>query len=140
MKQINLIYIFIFFIMFGLVNSSLAANDGRALLIYDSMSFRDPFEPTLPIDLMQPEKVDNQQKVTVREEQIVPPTFSVQGVIWGGDIPLAIIDNSVVKIGDVVKDASIVDIKKEKIEFVYKGRYFEIPTTYSTNEYISKKE
>ncbi|MDP8260057.1 MAG: hypothetical protein P9L96_03540 [Candidatus Gygaella obscura] len=140
MKKINIIHFLVFFLILGFLNSAMAAIDERQLLIYDCVSFRDPFEPTLPIDLMRPEKKKASQKITMREEKINPPTFSVQGVIWGGDIPLAIIDNSVVKIGDVMKDASIVDIKKEKIEFVYKGRYFEIPTTYATNEYIPKND
>ncbi len=58
-----------------------------------------------------------------KEEVVVPivkperplPQFTVQGIFWGGRYPQAIIDDVVVKVGDTVKEAVIVDISRDGI-------------------------
>lgn len=57
---------------------------------------------------------------------IIPPTFSISGIIWNSRRPQAIIDNEVVDIGDVIKDATIKTIKKTGIDIEYEGEIFTI--------------
>ncbi len=49
------------------------------------------------------------------------PSLTVQGVIWGGAVPCAIINNQVLKQGDSIAEVKIIKIKKESIEVLYKG-------------------
>lgn len=52
------------------------------------------------------------------------PALTVQGVIWGGNLPQAIINNKVVKIGDTQEGVSIVDINKNGVIVFFKGRKY----------------
>lgn len=62
----------------------------------------------------------------VPPEVITPPVLTVQGVIWKTDRPQAIINNSVVDIGDHILDTQIVSIQKSNIEIEYQGVIFNI--------------
>lgn len=44
--------------------------------------------------------------------------INILGVVWGGNTPIAFIDDKVYKIGDMVADAQILDIKKEGVYFL----------------------
>ncbi len=60
--------------------------------------------------------------VTPEEKIDIPlPTLTIEGIIWNSDMPQAIIDGKVVRIGDVVKDVEIVGIEKRGIIVVYNG-------------------
>lgn len=52
------------------------------------------------------------------------PSLNVQGVIWGGSLPQAIINNKVVKIGDTQEGARIVDISKNGVTVFFNGRKY----------------
>ena len=60
-------------------------------------------------------------------KEIQPPVMTIQGLIWGTTTPQAIIDGKIVKIGDVVSDAHIVDITKQGVEIMFEGRRFNVP-------------
>jgi hypothetical protein len=49
------------------------------------------------------------------------PNLSVQGVIWGGKFPQAIINNKVIKVGDTLEDVDIVSIDKEGVTVLFEG-------------------
>ncbi len=51
-----------------------------------------------------------------------PPSLEIQGIIWGGDFPQAIINNKVVKIGDTIEDVQIRDINQSGV-IVASGDY-----------------
>lgn len=47
------------------------------------------------------------------------PVLNVQGVIWGGNVPLVIINNKVLKVGDSIEDCRILEISKEGVSVFY---------------------
>ncbi|MDD5246320.1 MAG: hypothetical protein PHS09_02875 [Candidatus Omnitrophica bacterium] len=53
-----------------------------------------------------------------------PPPLTVQGVIWGTSLPQAIISGKVVKIGDTIEKARIIDITKEGVTIFYEGQQY----------------
>ncbi|MFA5116291.1 MAG: hypothetical protein WC486_03315 [Candidatus Omnitrophota bacterium] len=89
----------------------------RPKLVYDAADLKDPFDDFLP-----KAKVKPSSKISGigTEQQAAPlPSFTVQGLIWGGSLPQAVIDDQVVKVGDVIQDAEIVEISKEGIKVLY---------------------
>jgi hypothetical protein len=90
---------------------------------YTSGDQRDPFRTLIIKD----EKAGTVQVAAGVEEK--PPQMTVQGVIWGGVIPVAIINDEMVKVGDTTKDgAKITSIEKKGIGFLYKDKNFNIPS------------
>lgn len=83
---------------------------------YNATGLRDPFKPE-PVG--EEAVVEN---ITDRhfERQPLPP-LKVQGIVWGGVIPQAIINNQVVKIGDLISGVRVVDIKRNGITVFYSG-------------------
>lgn len=59
-------------------------------------------------------------------EEVVLPSFNIQGVVWGGDVPQAIINDKVVKVGDVLSDAKIIEISKNGVTVVFHDRRYNI--------------
>ena len=55
------------------------------------------------------------------------PALTVSGIAWGGSYPRAIINGKIVKIGDTIEGAEILEIKKEGVVVSYKGQEFTIP-------------
>jgi len=51
-------------------------------------------------------------------------SFSVQGLIWGGNFPQAIINNKVYKVGDTIQGATILNIAKNGIIFSLGGKKY----------------
>ena len=52
--------------------------------------------------------------------------LSVQGIVWGGAFPQAIINNKVVKVGDTIKDARVIDISKDGVTVFLGGRQYNL--------------
>ncbi len=50
------------------------------------------------------------------------PTLNVQGVVWGTSLPQAIINGQVIKIGDTIEKARIIDINKDGVVIFFGGR------------------
>jgi hypothetical protein len=82
---------------------------------YTADNLRDPFEV---------EPIEEEDKVVSPPIASQPPlpSLNIQGIIWGSELPQAIINNQVVKIGDVVQGARIVDISQAGITVFYNGR------------------
>lgn len=103
----------------------------RSRLHYRGADLRDPFMDYLPkekeikISKVQEEKEKKERK----SEEILTTlsSFSVQGIAWGGKLPQAIIDGTVVKIGDIIKEAEVIDIDKEGVTLIYNDRRYKIP-------------
>lgn len=80
----------------------------------------DPFR----IDVMK-----NKQEGPVSAAPKVPlPKFTIQGIVWGGEVPQAIVDNKVVKPGDTIDNVHIVDINKEGIDIFFNGAQYTLPS------------
>ena len=61
------------------------------------------------------------------ETPVAPlPSFAVQGLVWGGSMPQAVVDNQVVKVGDVIQDAEIVEISKDGIKLLYNKKIYKL--------------
>ena len=97
---------------------------------YAAENLRDPFKSYLPVEEEVPSVLPGEEEVQP-EEEIILPTFTVQGVIWGSSLPQAIIDDTVVKIGDVIEGARITNITRDNIELNYQGKDFVVKTTYT---------
>jgi len=86
------------------------------------IGIRDPFLSLLA------KKAENIKKaVTIaapKIEEVKPPELSVQGLVWGKVQPQAIVNNKVVTIGDTIEEAKIVEINKNGISILYKGKIF----------------
>jgi len=62
----------------------------------------------------------------IKDAGVKPPTLTIQGIVWGGSVPQAIINNKVVKIGDLIEDARIIDINKEGVIIFFGGRQYNL--------------
>lgn len=56
------------------------------------------------------------------------PKFTIQGIVWGGEVPQAIVDNKVVKPGDSIDNVHIVDINREGIDVFFNGAQYTLPS------------
>ena len=89
----------------------------REVVEYKAESLSDPFiEPEM-------EEIATESAETT----VMPlPDFSVQGVIWGGSLPQAIINEQVVKIGDTIQGAKVTSIGKEGVGLLFEGRQYNL--------------
>lgn len=87
----------------------------------DVRSFRSPFLSWLP----EAPKIDiNIPTPVIPQENIAPPSFNIQGLIWNTSLPQAIVDNQVVKVGDMINGAEVLDITKEGVTVKYQNNEF----------------
>ena len=109
---------------------------------YTGAQYRDPLE--LPIELRIPIKpvaetaVEKERKI--EKEEIVLPAFTVQGMVWGGVRPQALINEGLCEKGDIIKGAEIADITKEGVTLIYKNKKFIIQPTIELQKIGQMKE
>ena len=70
--------------------------------VYDSQGKRDPFV-----------------SLERSEEGLKLTGFSLEGILWNSERPLAIINDQIVTRGDVVQGAEVVDIKEDRVILRY---------------------
>lgn len=80
---------------------------------YKGEGLRDPFKGA-------------SQEGLARMVNATAPTLEIQGIIWGGRLPQAIVNNKVVKVGDTVQEARIIDINKEGVTVFFGGAQYTI--------------
>ena len=87
--------------------------------IFDSVytpSKEDPFKNLLQLYLY------NMRKVKPKEKTSLPlPKFTIEGIIWNANMPQAIVNGQVVRIGDTIEGVRIVKIEKQGITIDYNG-------------------
>jgi len=104
---------------------------------------RDPFKSWLPkkeIPAPVAEKTEETQAPQpVPQAKIEPvqlPAIEVSGIVWNTKRPQAIINETVVNIGDTIDNIKIVDIHQDGVDVIYKEIMFTIPinaiSTHST--------
>jgi hypothetical protein len=59
------------------------------------------------------------------------PAVSVQGVLWGGSHPKAIVNGEVYAVGDLVQGARIVSIHRDGVTVESQGKSFQLPLSTS---------
>jgi hypothetical protein len=99
----------------------------RPSLEYKSEKLRDPFrkylsESEVGIGALIPEEQESKELPSELKE-----SFTIQGVIWGGRFPQAIINNKVVKAGDDVSGARIIEINANNISVLFEDRVYNVP-------------
>lgn len=103
----------------------------RPQLEYNSGNLRDPFE-----DLIQKRQ---HEEILASQKEIKPssgrqeftqvkrlPQVAVSGMIWGGTVPQAIINDKVVKVGDTIDDMRILSIDKNGIKVLFMNSEYTI--------------
>lgn len=88
----------------------------RPVVVYSGQGLRDPFEPLVI------EKKEEIAKEAPKEVIKPLPPLQVQGLLWGGDFPQAIINNKVVKVGDSLGEVKITAISKEGVTVFFAGK------------------
>lgn len=95
----------------------------RPKIEYQAQNFRDPFEAYRK-DAPLPSSVS---VLPAPEEKVLPlPDLTIQGAIWGGSLPQAIINNRVLKLEEVIEPPKVVKIEKEGITVLYSGRQYNL--------------
>ena len=115
------------YIVFAEVN-----NEGvvlRPVVEYSSGDLRDPFG-----NLFELNKKKDEQNIQVSQEGVNPEvavlsaeSFKVQGVIWGGKFPQAIINNKILKVGDLIDGVEVMEIDKTGISLSSAGGIINLP-------------
>ena len=99
----------------------------RPPIEYTASSLRDPFQDEIP---------RREEKPVVKAENVLPKSESlvkmeVQGLIWGGNFPQAIINNRIYKVGDFIDRARISAINKNGVTLNLFGEKIELPVSKS---------
>jgi type II secretory pathway component PulC len=87
---------------------------------YTAGTLKDPFQkPTI-------KKEAKPEAPVVAQAETSLPSLTVEGIMWGGTIPQAIINGKVVKIDDEIGGARVVYIDKEGVILSSAGRQFTV--------------
>lgn len=149
-KKINLsifcIHFITYFIMFfPVIAEGVAANQDvssevkqetdnqpvikRPQVEYKASSFNDPFITVI-----------KKPEVVVNAENVVAPDLLVKGLVWGGNQPIAIINNKVLKLGDKIEGAEVIKIGNAGVDIIYSGKvfHFDAPAGIQKKQIIDK--
>lgn len=99
----------------------------RPEMIYKGSDFRDPFKSYI---IKQEENNTQDALSNTATQQVqgkVPPSLTVQGLVWGGDFPQAIINNKVVRIGETIEAATVKAIDKGAVTLIFEGKEYKLP-------------
>jgi len=88
----------------------------RPAVEYKAEDLRDPF-------LELGKEMPSGEPAPTKEPVQLPP-LKVQGLIWGGKFPQAIINDSVLKAGETIQGAHIINIDKNGVLIEYEGQEF----------------
>ena len=90
---------------------------------YSAGTLKDPFQKPAIRKEVKPEAPP-----VVAQVETALPSLTVDGIMWGGTIPQAIINGKVVKIDDEINGARVVYIDKEGVILSSSGRQFTVPS------------
>jgi hypothetical protein len=118
--------LFVFFLITAIgqkfiVLAEEAATDliiARPTVQYESSKMRDPFRSYLIEEVPKEVPAENAE---LAKPKLDLNKLQVQGVIWGVKAPQAIINNKVLKIGDLIEGAEILSIEKKGITLSFNG-------------------
>lgn len=119
-KRVNKYIAFIFFLAGGINFAHIVlaqekiTDEGilRPVVEYKSGKLRDPFQPVITPE---EKKVTLDKKADLKQPGFDFGKLKVQGIIWGGRIPQAIINDKVLTVGDTIEGAEILKIDKKGI-------------------------
>lgn len=90
---------------------------------YRAQGLRNPFEQSASVS----ESADTDNNLKPETGKL--PQLIVQGIIWGSNLPQAIINNKVVKVGDVLEGAEVIKINKEGVIVLFAGEEHKLTTS-----------
>lgn len=99
------------------------AQDEHARVEYAAEGLRDPFQTCI---VKEPQKVVEALPEESVEVVKPLPAFSVQGIFWGGRFPQAIVNNKVIREGDIIEEAKVVRISRDSIKVLFANREFSL--------------
>jgi hypothetical protein len=139
--MIKFILLMIFFFMgtYSLQAQEGLGDDEEFLKTLDTV--KNPFEEGIPMPIPPPvqkpahhhgkkhKKKDNvkppeKQKQVVKPAEIVLPALQLQGVIVGGDIQQAIINDNIVPLQGIIDGAQVDSVTKQGVAVTFKGKKF----------------
>ncbi|MBU4346471.1 MAG: hypothetical protein KKH29_04000 [Candidatus Omnitrophica bacterium] len=132
-RQADNVIILLLAVLISMVKIGEALSESTAEVLeprhieYRAGDLRDPFE-----SLKKEEPIEEPAlaPTPAPKEQIIKavqlPDLVIQGVIWGGRLPQAIINNKVVKIGDTIETVEIIDINKEGIIISFENKEYNL--------------
>jgi type II secretory pathway component PulC len=103
----------------------------RPKVEYKASGSRDPFTGIA---------IEENIKDIVSDVSSPPPDLKVQGIIWGGRLPQAIINNKVLKVGDTVQNAKVINIGKDGVTVLFGGRNFTLGSPAAGSAATNKEE
>lgn len=83
---------------------------------------RDPFKSLIP-----EKQVSKEGPMIIPEALVSAPDLKIDGIVWGGRFPQAIIESQVMREGDVIKKGepiTIISIKPKEVVILFKGKLF----------------
>ena len=95
----------------------------RPVVEYRAQGLRNPFEQSALI----PQATEGE--VGLKPEAGKLPQLTIQGIIWGSNIPQAIINNKVAKVGDILEGAEVTEINKKGVIILFAGVSYKLTTT-----------
>lgn len=108
-----------------------------APVVIFAYEFEDPFIPMLPKEKPKPiESIVQAAKRPIIPETINPPSVIIQGVLWGTDKPMTIIDGRIYQVGETIRgtDAKIHKIDNNQVIVVVKTQMFTLKTKNKLNK------
>ncbi|MFA5093444.1 MAG: general secretion pathway protein GspB [Candidatus Omnitrophota bacterium] len=89
----------------------------RPQVTYRSAQLRDPF-----VSVLTNEAKPANQGLAMEKPKIDPNKFKVQGLIWGSKLPQTIINGTVLRIGDFIEEAEVLEIDKKGVVLSISGQ------------------
>ncbi|MFA5096195.1 MAG: hypothetical protein WC478_02525 [Candidatus Omnitrophota bacterium] len=105
----------------------------RTRLEYRAQGLRDPFQP-----FVQESKPEVTPEVKVVEKPL--PSLAVQGLVWGGAFPQAIINNKVVRVGETIEGAQVTLIDKNGVTVLFADREYKLSPPAATGPQRKEKK
>ena len=69
-----------------------------------------------------------QKKISTGDAKDIPlPKLNIEGLVWNSDMPQAIINDKVVRIGDTIEGVEVVKIEKKGVTIKYSGAEVLVP-------------
>ena len=103
----------------------------RPNIEYKAQDLKDPFQP--PREEKKPEEEPKAEITPEVMPEIPLPSLEIQGLVWGGNLAQGIINKKIVRIGDMIEGAQIIDINKEGVIISFNKREYNLPSPWIIN-------
>lgn len=107
----------------------------RHIIEYKAGDLKDPFQP------LKKREGETREQIPKEQIRVTPlPDLVIQGIVWGGRLPQAIINNEVVKIGDTIEGVRIIDISKDGVIISFGNQQYNLlsPAVVSLEDFKEK--